>query len=50
MDYLKRNKLLPTNKREKIKDIMKSFQYLDSYVDLNDIIIAIQEYVNNENK
>lgn len=45
---MQKHKLIPKNKREKIKDLMKSFQYLDTYVDINDVVLAIEEHIDRE--
>lgn len=46
--FLKRNKLIPKSKNEKIRQIMQQFKVVDSYVDLQDIILEIQQYINEE--
>lgn len=43
-----RNKLIPRKRNDKIKEILKEFEVLDSFIDVHKIIRAIHTYISTK--
>lgn len=43
-----RNKLIPRKRNDKIKEILKEFEVLDSFIDVHKIIRAIHNYISTK--
>lgn len=49
-EYLRKNKLHPKNRHYRIKELMKNFEELDTYVDVTSLLRIIEERLINSQK